>query len=296
MIERILDISEQQAHLNVSHECLQVSVDGSVRASIPLQEVNVVVASEPRTTFTQAALAGVAAHGGISVLCDQKHAPIGMMLPLQAHHLQVERFSRQAQTTQPTKKRLWQSIIKAKILSQHRCLERLDRADTLLPTLARQVRSGDPVNLEAQAARRYWQRIFGNPQFRRDREANDHNRGLNYGYAVLRAMTARAICAAGLHPSLGLHHHNRYSTFPLADDLMEPFRPLVDLTIAEHFAEADSGTELDRQAKQLILAPLLGRYSNGEETRSLWDWLAKTAASLEHVFSGETRNLEIPTL
>ena len=296
MIERILVLSESRTFLQVHHECLQVRVNGTVQASIPLSEVTVIVADGPETTFTQPALAGLAAHGGTCVLCDEKHHPVGMILPLQAHHLQVERFARQARVTHPTRKRLWQTIVKAKILSQDRSLVRLDRADALLPTLANKVRSGDPTNIEAQAARRYWPLVFDNPQFRRDRKAGNQNRFLNYGYAVLRAMTARAICAAGLHPGLGLHHHNRYSTFPLADDLMEPFRSLVDVGIAKQLQTLDPDSPLDATAKRAIIQPLLGRYDNGTETRSLWDWLARPASSLEKVFSKEARNLDIPAL
>jgi len=296
VIERILDLSERRSFLQVRHKCLQVLVDGTVEASIPLPEVKVVVAAEPHTTFTQAALAGLAAHGGTCVLCDEKHYPVGMLLPLQTHHIQVERFTAQARASHPTCKRVWQTIVKAKILSQHRCLERLDRVDSRLPALVKLVRSGDPANVEAQAARRYWPQVFGDPQFRRDRHAGNQNRFLNYGYAVLRAMTARAICAAGLHPGLGLHHHNRYSTFPLADDLMEPFRPLVDVAIANGLSELEPDAPLDRNAKRNIIQPLLDRYDNGHEVRSLWDWLARTASSLEKVFSKEARNLDIPAL
>lgn len=162
-----------------------------------------------------------------------------------------------------------------------------------LRAMAERVRSGDPENLEAQAARKYWPMLFG-PEFHRDREAAGVNPMLNYGYAILRAMTARAVCAAGLHPTLGLHHHNKYNAFCLADDLMEPFRPLVDRTVAEFLAFYGPDPTMDRTAKQGLLEGLMGRVRVEGEWRTVFDALTRMAVSLAAVYAGERKELVLP--
>ena len=204
--------------------------------TIPFADIAVLVTSHPQICFTQAVLAGLAAAGGMLIVSNEKHLPAAMLLPLSTHSTQTERFARQAAVSLPTRKRAWQQIVQAKLRAQARLLEETTGGDAGLRLMAGKVRSGDPDNLEAQAARIYWQALFGKgalgEPFRRDPEGEGINVHLNYGYAVLRAIVARALCAAGLHPSLGVHHHNRYDTFCLADDLMEPFRPLVDRVVA----------------------------------------------------------------
>jgi CRISPR-associated endonuclease Cas1 subtype II len=206
------------------------------RQTIPFADIAVLVTSHPQISFTQAVLAGLAAAGGMFIVSNEKHMPAAMLLPLSTHSTQTERFARQAAVSLPTRKRAWQQIVQAKLRVQARLLQETAGADQGLLLMAGKVRSGDPDNLEAQAARIYWQALFGKDapgkSFRRDPKGEGINVHLNYGYAVLRAIVARALCASGLHPSLGVHHHNRYDTFCLADDLMEPFRPLVDRVVA----------------------------------------------------------------
>jgi CRISPR-associated protein Cas1 len=159
--------------------------------------------------------------------------------------------------------------------------------------LAATVKSGDPANVEAEASRRYWPALFG-ARFRRNRDAEDENRLLNYGYAVLRAIVARAVCAAGLHPSLGLHHHNRYDSFRLADDLMEPFRPIVDRIVFAYCQEHGAKTPLDKDAKAVIIGSLLGRFTVEGESRTLFDIAARVSARLVEVFAGKTKTFRFP--
>ena len=154
--------------------------------------------------------------------------------------------------------------------------------------------SGDSENVEAKASKIYWPNIFGDKSFRRDRAADDHNRHLNYGYAVLRAIVARAICAAGLHPSLGVHHHNRYDAFCLADDLMEPFRPLVDKAVAKILTERGANPPMDKEAKAEIIGAIIGRLEIAGEFRTMFDIASKTASSLAAVFAGERNDLLLP--
>jgi len=200
-----------------------------------------------------------------------------------------------ARANRPTCKRLWQQIVRAKIAAQARTLVVLHGADFGLGALVGQVRSGDPANVEARAARRYWPHLFDNLDFRRHRENEDQNALLNYGYAVLRAIVARAVCSAGLHPSLGIHHHNRYDAFPLADDLMEPFRPTVDQAVAEYLAENDQPAYgVERAAKQHLIGALTERRLLDGEQRTLFDVAARLAASLADVFLAGRGQLELP--
>jgi CRISPR-associated protein Cas1 len=294
MINRIVDFSEGPARLRVRYGQLLVQRPEDPDASIPIAEIAVVVVSHPQVSYTQAVLAGLAQAGGAFVACNPQHLPVGMLLPLMAHHAQVERFAAQAAARLPTRKRLWQQIVRAKIRAQASVLEELHGTDHGLRALVALVRSGDPKNVEARASRRYWPRLFADMDFRRNPDNEDQNLLLNYGYAVLRAIVARAICAAGLHPSLGIHHHNRYDTFCLADDLMEPFRPTVDRAVAEYMSTHDAIYGLESAAKQTILGDLTGRYLVDDEQRTLFDTAARMACSLADVFLGEADKIEVP--
>lgn len=338
MNNRILDFSEQPAHLNVrngllvigfrsaalqgrttSRETTEPNTHLKVGATesetglrsertqdpnehtVPLEDIAVLIASHPQITYSQAVLAGLAAAGGIFVACNQKHMPIAMLLPLESHSTQTERFARQSEMPLPLKKRLWQQIIRAKLRAQARLLRERTGQDWGLAMLVGQVRSGDPKNVEARGARIYWKALFGDDEFRRDYEAEGVNAFLNYGYAVVRAIVARALCGAGLHPGLGLHHHNRYNPFCLADDLMEPLRPVVDRTVARlnDTRSADlpaSSVPLDKEAKKAILESLLARFTFENESRTLFDWIGRTASSLAAVIEGQAEKLDIPNL
>lgn len=283
---RILEIGATAARLSVRHAQLCIRLLDDSEVTTPLSDLAAVVISNPQTLMTQAVLAGLAEHGGMAVVCGRDHLPAAMMLPLQAHVTQTERFARQVQISLPLRKRLWARIVKAKILAQARALRDLHGDDSGLGSMAARVRSGDAGNLESQAAQRYWPRLFDNPKFRRGSVGPDQNAHLNYGYAVLRAVVARALCGAGLHPSLGLHHHNRYDPFCLADDLMEPFRPLVDRAVFAWVQSHDPAQPLDKEAKSALIAPCLASYRCQGETRSLFDWLARAASSLADSLGG----------
>ncbi len=280
MTDRVLDISERPASLSIRNSQLFVRFERDEPVTIPLTDIAVVIVSHPQVSYTHAVLSGLAMAGAMFVTCDEKHLPVSMLLPLVTHSLQTERFAAQAGLALPVRKRIWQQIARAKIQAQTRVLKERTGEDSGLGALASQVRSGDPANLEARAARVYWQKVFGEIEFRRDREQDGLNACLNYGYAVLRAMAARALCGAGLHPSLSLHHHNRYDAFCLADDLMEPFRPVVDRVVAELRDARGPDVPLDRDSKRRILEELLGRFEAEGESRTLFDWIGRAAASL----------------
>jgi len=295
MTERVIDIADDDARLSVRNECLVIAREGHEDTTVPLDRAAVVVISNPRVSVTQAALAGLAQAGGMLVVCDSKRMPAAMLLPLEAHFAQGERFAVQAQAPVPMLKRTWQSIVRAKLRAQAGLLREVRGDDGGLAELASRVRSGDPGNVEAEASRRYWRALFG-ARFRRNRDGEDENRLLNYGYAVLRAIVARAVCAAGLHPSLGLHHHNRYDAFRLADDLMEPFRPVVDRMVFYYCREHGAGAPLDRDAKAVMVRTLMGRFTTEGEARTLFDIAARAAALLVDVFAVKAKTFKFPEL
>ncbi|HOX28679.1 MAG TPA: type II CRISPR-associated endonuclease Cas1 [bacterium] len=320
MIEKIIDLSEAPAFISARGELLVIKhldespEEGEARkpargarahapdtppaaeATVPLSEIAAVVLGHQRITITKSALSSLAQAGAIVISCDEKFTPAAMSLPVEGHFSQTERFARQAQAPLPMKKRLWQQIIQEKIRAQGRVLLELRGDDAGFPALAERVRSGDPENVEALAARRYWTLLFADPEFIRDRDAPSPNALLNYGYAVLRAIIARAICAAGLHPSLGLHHHNRYDSFCLASDLMEPFRPVVDRAVTLHCIEFGPAPALDKIAKTDILSALTATFDLNGEQRKLFDIAARAASSLDAVFAGKRKALLLPEL
>jgi len=291
---RILDISQEGAGLSVKHSNLEIRPASSEETRLPLGDIAVLILAHPAIHITQAVLAGIGGAGGIVLTCDSARLPSAMQIPMVGHHVQGERVAAQAAASIPTRKRVWKQIVRAKIVHQAQVLDDLRGVDMGLLNLVSKVRSGDPDNLEATAARRYWQALFEGAGFRRSREIPDVNRYLNYGYAVLRALVARAICSAGLLPSLGLHHHNKYDPFPLADDLMEPWRPLVDHAAwhmnDQHGPDAPLGPEL----KSALVAPLLRRYRFESEDRTLFDILSRVAASLAATLMGERKDLLLP--
>ncbi|QDT65271.1 type II CRISPR-associated endonuclease Cas1 [Calycomorphotria hydatis] len=293
MQNRILDIAEQPARLALRGGLLELKSGERAPFRVRPEEVGVVLLAHPQISITQPVLSALTAAGGVLLTCDERRMPAGMMLPVDGHFTQTERFAKQAATKLPLRKRLWQQIVRAKIRGQAEVLEEIFGEDAGIRALIPQVGSGDPRNVEARAARKYWPLLFNDDGFRRDRDRNDQNRLLNYGYAVLRAITARAICAVGLHPSVGLHHKNRYNAFCLADDLMEPFRPVVDLVVARH-VEGGGDTELNSQSRQLLIGSLLGRCIVEGKQLTLFDSLAELSSSLVRVIDAGSGSLTLP--
>lgn len=296
MRNRIIEIAESPARLRIEHRQLVIDAGGAESlppARVPLDELAVLVVAHPQVSYTQAVLAELVSAGGTFVTCDRSRLPVGLLLPLDAHSIQTDRFRRQLDLPRPRQKRLWQQLVQAKIAMQARLLTDRFADDAGLFRLVTAVRSGDPANVEARAARRYWQRLFGQ-DFRRDRHAEDHNRLLNYGYAILRAAVARAVAAAGLHPSLGVHHHNRNNSYCLADDLMEPYRPVVDRAVADIVDEFDDVPPLEQMTRAHLLGALTRAVLIEGEQRPLFDAIALSASSLANVMTEAASRLSLP--
>ncbi len=252
-----------------------------------------VIVDEPGSTYTHQALAKLVASGGVLVVCGPTHMPAGILLPFPEHTEVVWRVQEQIAAGLPLRKQLWKQVIQAKIRAQGRvCPDGPSRA--LLESMAKEVRSGDPENIEAQAARVYWQAWLSQTgPFRRDPDSEDILNGLlNYGYAIMRAAVARALVGAGLLPAIGLHHCHRANAFCLADDLMEPLRPLVDERARDLWL--DGCKELGRPAKEALLDVLVTTVRVGEQTGPLMVALHRTVASLVQCYQRKTKELLLP--
>jgi len=263
-------------------------------ASFPCEDIGLILVEHPQTTYTHQALVALMDHGAAVVVCGPKHLPVGLLLPLQTHTEVVWRIAEQIAAPRPLLKRLWQQIVRAKILAQARNLPADSLARRRITALAQQVRSGDPANVEAQAARAYWQTMFGQT-FRRNPDAeNGINASLNYGYAILRAAVARALVVAGLFPALGIHHRNRSDAFALADDLVEPLRPLVDAQVRDRLLHPQLTQGLDQTAKARLLELLTTTVRLEETTGPLMVALHRMCASLVECYQRQRKRILIP--
>jgi CRISPR-associated protein Cas1 len=231
-VDRIVDIATDGRHLLLHRGFLVVEEQREEVGRIALDDIHAVIVHAHGTTWSANLVAALAERGAPVVFCGANHSPVAVTLPIEGHHLQNARFRAQWEASKPLCKQLWRRIVSAKIVMQGSLLAARGIAGAeSFPIIARRVKSGDSDNAEAQAARRYWPLLMG-PEFRRDRDSPGANALLNYGYAVMRATVARAVVAAGLHPTIGINHANRGNALALADDLVEPFRPLVDALVA----------------------------------------------------------------
>ena len=271
--------------------------EGAVK-SIPIEDIGVVVLDHKQITITHGALGALLENNVAVITCDDNRMPIGLMLPLAGNTTQSERFRHQIDASLPLKKQLWQQTIQAKILNQSTVLLRQrDMECGNMEAWAKQVKSGDSENLEARAAAFYWQNLFGNIKgFNRDREGVPPNNLLNYGYAILRAVVARSLVGSGLLPTLGIHHHNRYNAYCLADDIMEPYRPYVDKLVAEIVDSGVDVSKLTTEIKSKLLSiPVIDVVINGRRS-PLMVGVGMTTASLYKCYSGEIRKISYPIM
>ncbi len=292
---RILDFSQAPVKLRVRYRQLQISLDGREVDAVPLDDVAVVLLSHPQLSLSLATLQGLTAAGASIVVCDAKSLPCGLCLPLVGHHLSARRTRLQASVSRPLQKRLWRQIVKSKIEGQAAVLETLRGDDGGLRALAAATLSGDSDNREGVAAKRYWAQLFKGSRFKRDLDGGDPtNAALNYGYGVLRAIVARAVVASGLCPAFGLFHRNKYDPFALADDLIEPFRPVVDVCVARLRNEKRLGDALSPEVKSTLIRQLTGRYRVEGFQETIFEAASKATESLARVYVGKDKRLTLP--
>jgi len=296
MIKRTIEIAREPAHLAVKLDQLLIQrheANLQTAASIPCEDIGLLLVDEPRTSYSHHALVKLLEFGAAVVICGRDHLPAGLLLPISGHTEVVHRLHDQMAVSKPLAKRLWQQIVVAKIRGQAANLPAGSSIQRKLLTLAGEVRSGDPSNVEAHASKLYWSAWLGeeNP-FKRDPDGDGLNGMLNYGYAVMRAAVARALVAAGLHPALGIHHANRSNPFCLADDLMEPLRPLVDARVRE--LRTWNLQEIGPKSKPHLLSLLTVAARVGDQTGPLMVGLHRTVASLLRCYRGEEKRRLLP--
>ncbi len=294
MIGRIVEIADDKRYLFVSRGFMVVAQSDGERkelGQIPLDDIAAVIGNAYGVTYTNNLLVALAERGAPFVICGVNHNAMGMLLPIDGNYQQAKRFDAQIAASKPTHKRLWAEVVKAKLEQQAAALEASGANPIPLATLVRKVRSGDPDNFEAQGARRYWQALFGE-DFRRDQNAGGLNAMLNYGYTVLRAATARAVVAAGLHPTLGIHHSNEGNAMRLVDDLMEPFRPVIDLHIWQ--LNRDGYGTLTPDSKRALVRTLYDDMQTDIGATPVMVCMQKLATSLAQVYLGDREKLDLP--
>lgn len=321
MIKRTVEISQQPCHLAVRNDqllLLDKEDYQTTRATIPCEDLGLLLVEHAGTTYSHPALLRLLHYGAAVVLCGPDHLPAGMLLPLGEHTEIVSRLRLQIAAAKPLRKQLWSQIVRAKIRAQAANLAQGDAVRSRLLEMARELRSGDPQNVEAQAARSYWgvwlhsngpspggagappaigdsvNSLIAAADFRRDPAGLPPNNLLNYGYAIMRAAVARAVVSAGLHPALGLHHRNRSNAFCLADDLVEPLRPIVDARVRELFL--DGQTDLLPPVKAALLELLTAPVRVSDDVGPLMVALHRYAASLVRCLEGADKTLAIPVL
>lgn len=274
----------------------------SVR-TIPVEDIGVVVFDNRQITITHGLLEALLENNCSVVTCDSRSMPVGLMLPLCGNTVQSERFRDQLDASVPLKKQLWQQTVKAKIDNQAAVLAACAGAETgCMRRWSADVRSGDPDNLEGRAAAYYWKSLFagvpGLSDFTRDRQGIPPNNLLNYGYAILRAVIARSLVSSGLLPTLGIHHHNRYNAYCLADDVMEPYRPLVDslvFCIVNEYG-GDMPEDITKELKMRLLGIPVTDVRIGGKRSPLMVAATQTTASLYKCFTGEARRIAYPVM
>lgn len=294
MIGRIVEVADDKRHLFMSRGFLVVQqTDGERKelGQVPLDDIAAVIANAHGLSYTNNLLVALAERGAPFVLCAANHNAVGMLITVEGNYQQAKRFDAQLAANKPTNKRLWADLVRAKLQQQAATLEAAGAPTAPLAALAAKVRSGDPQNLEAQGARRYWGLLLGD-EFRRDQQAGGINGMLNYGYTVLRAATARSVIAAGLHPTIGLFHSNEGNPMRLVDDLMEPFRPLIDLRVWQ-LARSER-KEISPDTKRALVKVLYDDMQSSIGATPVMSCIHRLAISLAQVYLGERDKLDLP--
>ena len=294
MIGRIVEVADDRRHLFVSRGFLVVQDMAGERkelGQVPLDDIAAVIANAHGLSYTNNLLVALAERGAPFVLCGSNHNAIGMLLSIDGNFQQAKRLDAQIAASKPTHKRVWADIVRSKLQQQATALEAAGAPTAPLTALIGKVKSGDTSNVEAQGARRYWGLLFGD-DFRRDQDGDGLNGLLNYGYTVLRAATARSIVAAGLHPTLGVFHSNEGNAMRLVDDVMEPFRPVIDLKVWQLSRQGERHISPD--TKRTLVRTLYDDMQTNTGATPVMSCIQKLAVSLAQLYMGERDKLDLP--
>lgn len=294
MIGRIVEVADDRRHLSMNRGFMVVQDTEGERSElgqVPLDDIAAVIANAHGLSYTNNLLVALAQRGAPFVLCGANHNAVGMLLPIDGNFEQAKRIEAQIGAALPVHKRLWAAVVRSKLEQQAAALEAAGAATAPLTALVCKVKSGDPANIEAQGARRYWTLLFGDG-FRRDQDGGGVNALLNYGYTVLRAATARAIISAGLHPSIGLHHSNDTNAMRLVDDVMEPFRPIIDLKVWHLLRNGED--QVTPNSKRALVRTLYDDMQTAVGATPVTVCAQKLATSLAQVYLGQRDKLDLP--
>ena len=297
MLKRTILVENKSS---ITTKNLQLLLKSETREStIPIEDIGFLVLDHPEIYLSIPAMNLIVENNTAIIICGSNHLPNGMLLNLNSHHIQQEIFKNQIEASIPLKKQLWQQTIVEKISNQGQLLEKITATKNSFPFLASKVLSGDTTNMEGVAAQQYW-KLFPQPNLekdgiKRERYGDYPNNFLNYGYAILRAATARSLSGSGLLNTLGIHHKSKYNAFALADDIMEPFRPIVDEKVFElmqRFPEQELNTAIKAELLQILTRTVYFK----EEKSPLMVGLQKTASSLQQCFTGNRKKIKYPKL
>jgi CRISPR-associated protein Cas1 len=293
MIKRTIEISGLDVSLRVSNRQILVYKNNEQINQIPAEDIGVLIIDAPTTQYSHETVVILAEMGACIVFCDGKHLPAAMMLPIAANNLRAKRIQEQATMKETHKRKLWQQIIRHKICWQAANMSDARKKQELL-AIASRVQLGDKKNAEARAAKIYWKNLFPGHVFRRDQDGEPPNNLLNYGYMVIRAAVARALCGAGLCVSLGIKHSNQYNIFCLADDFMEVFRPLVDREVKEIWTSGN--VMFSQETKKRLLSLLTATVTFENQQGPLLIALERVAAGFVGTIENESDKLVLPVL
>ena len=295
MIKQTLYFSNP-AYLSLSNAQLVIKRgDGLDTETRPIEDIGVILLDHPQITLTHGLINALLSNKSAIISCDRLHLPSGLMLPIKGHTEQSKRYRIQVNSSQALKNNLWQQTVIAKIKNQRRVLDIYQKPSKRLSILSKRVISGDPSNIEGQAAAYYWSTLLGR-DFKRERDGEPPNGLLNYGYAILRSLVARALSSSGLMVTHGIHHRNKYNAYCLADDIMEPYRPFVDIAVADLYLNQNVESFLNIESKKTLLS--IGQVDAyfGKLKRPLMVGLSSTTASLYHCYEGTKRKIIYPKI
>lgn len=296
MIKRTLFFGNP-AYLSTKNEQLVANFpeEDKKEATLPIEDLGYVVLENPQITITNGLIRKLVQNKTAIITCDEQHLPCSLLQPLVGHTEQTERIRHQLEASLPLKKNLWQQTVQAKIENQANHLLKREKKALKLKRWAKEVKSNDAQNHEAIAAAYYFQNLFDEVEgFSRNQKGVAPNNLLNYGYAILRAVTARALVSSGMLPSVGIFHRNKYNAFCLADDIMEPYRPYVDALVYKIIETEHDFAELIPNIKaQLLIIPAMDTYIDGKWS-PLMVAMSRTTSSLYECFFGSSRKILYP--
>lgn len=289
LVVKLLDPSAYNAKMGIKHE---------PTTTIPIEDIGILLLDHPQITLTHGVMNAMLENNVAIITCNNRHLPSGLTLPLDGNTLQSERFRDQINASLPLKKQLWQQTVAQKIRNQAAVLKQMCNTEVgNMLAWSQKVRSGDADNLEGRAAAYYWSCMFPNlPGWTRGQEGDWPNALFNYGYAILRAMVARALVSSGMLPTLGIHHHNRYNAYCLADDIMEPYRPYVDQLVLQMLPRYTNAQEISKEMKADLLQVPVADVVIGGQRSPMMVAISQTTASLYKCFSGEMRKIAYPEI